>query len=51
MVNGLTHQMFSNVGTDASSVYQDEQLLNVIHYDVLTFSSEAERRRVIQLWD
>lgn len=51
LVNGLTHQMFSNVGTNASSVYQDEQLLNVIHYDVLTFSSEAERHRVIQLWE
>ena len=51
LVNGLTHQMFSNIGTQASRVYQDEELLNVIHYDFLTFSTEAERRRVIQQWE
>ncbi|MFC3852928.1 extracellular solute-binding protein [Salinispirillum marinum] len=50
LVGESTFQMFSNINSAPSPVYENREYLNVINYDFITYSSDKQRHRMINLW-
>lgn len=50
VINTVSTQMFSNINTAQSEVYQNYQYLNVINYDVSSYFANPYREQILQLW-
>lgn len=50
VVNTVSTQMFSNVGTAQSEVYRNHDFLNVINHDAASYYTGPYRDQVLDLW-
>lgn len=50
VVNTVSSQMFSNINTEQSDVYQDQQYLDVINHDASSYFASPYRDQVLNLW-